>query len=100
MAAHKCKRQVFRIDLFDPVRVGLINAGVAVYFIKVIHAQAVVRRFILYDIMFPEHPPNRLLYLDVPQFFHNKDIYLQWLFAQQMFFVHLKILHLILQSNT
>ena len=99
MAAHKGESQFFRIDLFNPVCVGLINTGIAVYFVKIIHAQAVVRRFILYDIMFPENPPDCLLYLYFLKFFDNKYIHLQRLFAQQVFFMHLQILHLMMLND-
>ena len=50
--------------------------------------------------MFSEYPANILSYWNILQFFNDEDIHLQRFFTQQIFFVHLQISHLILQSDT
>ena len=98
-AAGKGDCEFFRIDLFYSVSVGLIKAGVAVYFVEIIDTEIIARRFVFNNVMLAEYSAYGFLNGKIPQLFNNKDINLRRLFAQQIFFLHLQKFHFLFQGN-
>ena len=73
-AAGKGDCEFFRIDLFYSVSVGLIKAGVAVYFVEIIDTEIIARRFIFNNVMLAEYSAYGFLNGKIPQLFNNKDM--------------------------
>ena len=67
MAAYKSQGQFFRGDFIYLIRIGLVDTGITIYFIKVIDAEIVPGGFVFYDIVFSKYPPDRFFDLNILQ---------------------------------
>lgn len=100
MTAGKGDGQVFWRNLSDLVRIGLIKAGISVHFVKIIDTQMIFRRFVFNNIMSAKDLSDFLFYGNSFQFLNHEHIDLWRLLTQEVFFAHIKILHLIAQGDT
>ena len=55
MAAGKSDCQFLRINFFYSVSIGLIKAGITVYFVEIIYTEIITRRFVFNNVMLAEY---------------------------------------------